>query len=110
MPPPNIPSRLTRPCDGDRPTTLLTRDGMRIEGAVSSPIAHVTRLAATAVPDPPLEPPGLRSVAYGLQKVPPKELRSPAAYSPMLDLARIIAPASRSRAISIASSGGRSLA
>ena len=42
--------------------------------------------------------------------VPPKVERSPEAYSPMFDLARMIAPAWRSRATTSASRGGRSLA
>ena len=42
--------------------------------------------------------------------VPPNVLRSPEAYSPMLALARMIAPALRRRATISASAGGRSLA
>src|SRR5215467_952378 len=81
-PPPIMPSRLTSPCDCDSPTMLLNREGMRIEGPPSSEIAHVTRLAATDVADPPLDPPGSRAVSYGLHIVPPYELRLPEAYSP----------------------------
>jgi len=36
---------------------------------------HVTRLAPTDAPEPPLDVPGLRCVSYGLQKGPPNELR-----------------------------------
>ena len=90
---------------------LFTAAGQRIDTTVSSPIAQVTRLAATDVPDPALDIPGARSVSYGLQKVPPKELRAPSvAYSAMLALARMIAPASRRRLTKVASSGGRSFA
>src|SRR5262249_38421130 len=81
------------------------------EPPVSSAIEHVTMFVATDTAEPPLEPPGSRSVSYGLQPVPPHELRaSPPAYSSMLALARMIAPAARRRATTVASSGGRSLA
>jgi hypothetical protein len=42
---------------------LLFFAGSRTEVPVSSPIAQVTKLAATAMPDPPLEAPGSRSVS-----------------------------------------------
>src|SRR5689334_25144869 len=110
-PAPIIPLRLTSSSVGARPTRLFTDAGQRIETTVSSPIAHVTRFAATEVAEPALDIPGSRSVSYGLQKVPPNELRAPStAYSARLAFARIIAPASRSRFTNVASSGGRSLA
>src|SRR5690348_10846482 len=96
-PAPIMPSRLTRPCDGENPTQLFRRDGMRIERLPSSDMAHVTRLAATDDAEPPLDPPTSRVVLYALHMVPPKALRLPDAYSPRLALARMIAPASRSR-------------
>src|SRR6266849_944196 len=92
------------------PTSPPLAAGLRADGPVSSPIAQVTRLAATAAPEPPLERPALRLVSYGLHVVPPNVLRSPEAYSPMLALARMIAPALRRRATISASAGGRSLA
>src|SRR5258706_5338463 len=70
-----IPSRLTSSCVGASPTRLLFLAGGWMDPPVSSPIAHVTRFAATDAPEPPLEVPGLRSVSQGLQKAPPKELR-----------------------------------
>ena len=91
-----MPSLLTSSCVGARPTRLLTEAGQRTETTVSSAIAQVTRLAATAVADPALDMPGSRSVSYGLQNVPPNELRAPStAYSARFALARMIAPASR---------------
>src|SRR5215831_4880132 len=105
-----MPARLTSSCVGARPTTLLFFDGLRIEGPDSSPIAHITKFAATDDPDPPLDRPGLRSVSYGLQKTPPNELRSPPAYSPMFAFAKIIAPAARSFLTKVESAGGRSFA
>src|SRR6516162_660431 len=110
-PAPIIPLRLTSSCVGASPTRLLTEAGHRIDTTVSSPMAHVTRLAATDVAEPALDMPGSRSVSYGLQKVPPNELRAPStAYSARLAFARMIAPASRNRLTNVASSGGRSLA
>src|SRR3989440_4324570 len=110
-PAPIMPSRLTNSCVGASPTRLLTDAGQRIDTTVSSPIAQVTRFAATDDAEPALDMPGSRSVSYGLQKVPPKELRAPSvAYSARLALARMIAPASRSLLTNVASSGGRSFA
>ena len=106
-----MPSRLTSSCVGARPTVLFTDAGHRTETTVSSAMPQVTRFAATAVAEPALDIPGSRSVSYGLQKVPPNELRAPStAYSARFALARMIAPASRNRFTNVASSGGRSLA
>src|ERR1700676_647711 len=110
-PAPIIPFRLTSSSVGASPTTLLTDAGHRMDTTVSSPIAQVTRFAATDVAEPALDMPGSRSVSYGLQKVPPKELRAPSvAYSARFAFARMIAPASRSRLTNVQSSGGRSFA
>src|SRR5687767_12260008 len=110
-PAPIIPSVLTSSFVGARPTMLLTAAGQRTDTTVSSPIAHVTRLAAGAVPDPALDMPGSRSVSYGLQNVPPNELRAPStAYSARFAFAKMIAPASRNRFTNVASPGGRSVA
>src|SRR5688572_14951857 len=106
-----MPSRLTSSWVGAMPTALFARAGPRIDEPVSSAIAHVTRFAATDEPDPALELLGLRSVSYGLQNVPPNELREPPfAYSARFALAKIIAPAARRRATKVASSGARSSA
>jgi hypothetical protein len=89
----------------------LTAAGQRIDTTVSSPMAHVTRFAATELADPALDIPGSRSVSYGLQKVPPNALRAPsAAYSARFAFASTIAPASLNRLTNVASSGGRSFA
>src|SRR5436305_10576644 len=110
-PAPIIPSVLTSSFVGARPTMLLTAAGQRTDTTVSSPIAHITRLAATDDPEPALDIPGSRSVSYGLQNVPPNELRAPStAYSARLALATMMAPASRNFATKVASCGGRSLA
>ena len=61
------PYRLTRPYVGLSPTTPSTEAGMRIEPPVSVPIAARQELAATAAPEPALEPPGVRSRSQGLR-------------------------------------------
>ena len=58
-----IPARLTRPSVGLIPTMPLICDGQMIEPSVSVPMAAAQRLAATAAPEPELEPHGLRSSA-----------------------------------------------
>src|SRR5215831_4369577 len=55
------PARLVRPTVGLMPTTQLLLDGDMIEPSVSVPRLAAARLAATATPEPELEPPGLRS-------------------------------------------------
>src|SRR4051812_37187139 len=110
-PAPIIPFRLTSSSVGAIPTRLLTDAGQRMDTTVSSPMAQVTRLAATDDAEPALDIPGSRSVSYGLQNVPPKELRAPSvAYSARFAFARMMAPASRRRLTKVASSGGRSFA
>ena len=56
-----IPVMLESPFVGRRPNRLCTADGMRIDPQVSDPHAIAEKLAATAAPLPPLEPPGDRS-------------------------------------------------
>ncbi len=55
------PARLVSPTVGLMPTTPLTLAGQRIEPSVSVPSETATRLAATAVAEPELEPQGERS-------------------------------------------------
>src|SRR6187455_1538196 len=61
-PAPIMPSRLTSSCVGASPTRLFTAAGHRIDTTVSSPIAQVTRLAATELAEPAL---GVVRVAKG---------------------------------------------
>ena len=56
-----MPLRLTKPTVGFRPTIPQTDAGLRIEPSVSVPTATTQRLAATATPEPELEPEGLES-------------------------------------------------
>src|SRR5256886_6619554 len=59
---------LTRPIVGRIPTMPLTDDGSRIEPPVSVPSAPRQVRAATAAPEPPLEPAGKRSGFQGLRQ------------------------------------------
>ena len=59
------PSVLKRPGVGFRPTMLLKPAGTRPEPAVSVPSAKLTRPAATATPEPELEPPGTNAGSNG---------------------------------------------
>ena len=58
-----IPARLTSPTVGLMPTMPLLFAGHTMEPSVSVPIARAQRFAATAAPEPELEPLGLRSSA-----------------------------------------------
>ena len=59
-----------RPRVGFRPKNPQADEGMRIEPPPSPPEAIGTMRAATAAPDPPEEPPGVRSVSQGLRAGP----------------------------------------
>src|SRR5213079_2074890 len=69
------PDRLTRPSVGLIPTMPQHVAGETIEPSVSVPIATAQRLAATATPEPELDPDGVRSRAYGLRHCPPRPLQ-----------------------------------
>src|SRR5262245_7239672 len=103
-----IPRRLTRPYVGLRPTMPQHAAGPRMEPPVSVPVAPGQRNAATAAPDPPLEPPGTRSSAHGLRVGPYQGLLvvAPAANSWVLHLPTRTAPAAFNRRIDSASSAG----
>ena len=53
-----------------RPTTLFTAAGTRPEPAVSVPKVKLTKPAATATPDPELEPPEMKSGLNTLRQAP----------------------------------------
>src|ERR1700704_4838540 len=108
-----IPIRLTRPSVGLIPTRPLLFDGETIEPSVSVPTAAALRFAATAAPEPELDPDGLRSSAYGFFVSPPRPLQPLVecverkfAHSLRFVLPRITAPASRRRVTMKASFGG----
>src|SRR3954454_8667779 len=58
-----------RPRCGWSPTSPQHAAGIRVEPPPSLPWATGTRPAATAAPDPPLEPPGVRAGSHGLRVV-----------------------------------------
>src|SRR3989442_9788703 len=108
------PARLVRQTVGLMPTTELTPEGQTIDPSVSVPIDTVTRFAATAWPEPELEPQGVRSSEYGPTPWPPRALHPLVpcvdlknAHSLILALPRTIAPASRSLWATVASARGR---
>ena len=91
---------------GLRPKSPHAADGIRIEPAPSVPSAAAASPAATAVPDPPLEPPLVRAGSHGLT-VAPKASDSVAhiaSSSGTFVLPRITQPAARSRATTSESS------
>ncbi len=83
--------------------------GWRIEPPVSVPIDSGASKAASAAAEPPPEPPGMRAVSHGLRVGPYAEysVDEPMANSSMFVLPRIVIPAARSRAVTVASYGGR---
>ncbi len=64
------PVVLTNPRVGLHPTMLPNAAGTRPEPAVSVPRANGTRPAATATPEPELDPPGTTAGSNGLRGVP----------------------------------------
>jgi len=70
-----MPSRLTRPTVGFKPTTPLMDEGETIEPSVSVPTVSAARSAAAAAAEPALDPLVLRSSAYGLRVSPPRPLQ-----------------------------------
>jgi hypothetical protein len=64
------------------PTTPLIDDGHMIEPPVSVPMVSTARFAEAAVPDPELDPHGLRSRAYGFRHWPPRALQPLLAFIP----------------------------
>ncbi len=62
-----IPSRLTSPCVGFRPTIPFEVEGPRTEPPVSVPTPSCASQAATAAPVPPEEPEGVRATSWGLR-------------------------------------------
>src|SRR4051812_34748939 len=91
------------------PTRPVTAAGWRIEPPVSVPVASGASYAATAGDEPPDEPPGILDRSQGLWVVPNAlfSVEEPIANSSMLVLPRMTRPASRSRAVMVASYGGR---
>ena len=62
--------RGVRPRVGLSPKTPQQEAGMRMEPPPSLPWAMGTRRAATAAPDPPLDPPGVRERSHGFRDGP----------------------------------------
>jgi hypothetical protein len=99
------PYRDTPPYVGFTPTVPVTAAGWRIEPPVSVPIANGAWNDATALDDPPPEPPGIRVRSHGLWLGPHAEcsVEEPMANSSMLVLPRIGMAAVRRRPTTLAS-------
>ena len=81
--------------------------GCRIDPPVSEPSASGVRPAATATADPPLDPPGARSVSQGLRDGPNAEFSvdEPMPNSSQMVLPTITAPARSSLSTTVALNG-----
>ncbi|MNI50361.1 hypothetical protein D3C73_1050180 [compost metagenome] len=106
-----MPLRLNNPTVGLSPTTPLSDAGQTIEPAVSVPTLKGAKPAATAAPDPELEPQGVWLNRCGFLVCPPRPLQPSGtagsrkfAHSLRLVLPRMIAPAALSRCTIKASS------
>src|SRR5262249_1796723 len=99
------PKRDTRPYVGFSPRTPQRAAGWRIEPPVSDPRAMGAIREATAAALPPEEPPGIRAVSQGFRVVWKAEfsVEEPMANSSRFVRPRKIAPAARSRRITVAS-------
>src|SRR5476649_547577 len=98
------PARLTSPTVGLMPTSPAAAAGDVTDPSVSVPTATEQKFAAAAVPEPELEPDGVRSSAYGLRVCPPRPLHPldecvdrKFAHSLRFVLPRMTAPAARNR-------------
>src|SRR5487761_1725475 len=99
-----MPVRLTSPVVGLIPTIPHALDGQTIDPSVSVPTASGASPAATADPEPELDPDGFRPGPRGFTVWPPTVLQPlvewverKLAHSDRFALPRITAPASRSR-------------
>ena len=88
-----------------KPTTLQKLAGLRSEPPVSLPSAIGNMPHASATAAPPLLPPQVLVVSYGLSVAPKTRLKvcEPAPNSGVLVLPMVIAPAARSRSTMSAS-------
>ena len=107
------PARLTRPTVGLIPTTPQLFAGPTMLPSVSVPMATAVKLADTAAADPELEPDGFVSMMYGLLQRPPRPDQPlveatprKLAHSLRPALPRMMAPAWRSLAATVASCDG----
>src|SRR4051794_9857433 len=95
------PCRLTRPNVGRRPEAPQARQGETMLPSVSLPSAKPTKPAATAEAEPADDPLDPRRGSQGLRVLPPNHW-SPMASAPSVSLAISTAPASSSRAATVA--------
>src|SRR5262245_56610774 len=98
-------SRRTTPFVGFSPNRPQYAAGIRIDPPPSVAVAIAAIPAAIAAPDPPDEPPGVRSRFHGFRVGPNRrfDVKPSAANSGMFVLPTTIAPAARSRSTTRAS-------
>ncbi len=101
----NTPSLLIDPQLGRRPVIPHAAAGRRTDPPVSVPRDASTNPAATAIPEPPLDPPGTRARFHGLYDGPAAEFCevTPTANSAMFSFATTDPPARRRRVTTSAS-------
>ena len=103
----STPARLTRPYVGLRPTMPHDDAGPRMLPPVSDPSEPMHSPAATAAPEPLLDPPGMWSVFHGLRAGTNRLVGGPPrANSCIASLPSSTVPASRSRVTTVASCVG----
>src|SRR5688500_2232834 len=104
-----MPWRLTRPYVGFIPTTPQSAAGLRIDPDVSPPVAAIRSPAASAAPEPLLDPPGVRERSQGLvasANSPPPTGLPPNENSGRFNLPTSTPPAAFMRATTVASKSG----
>src|SRR5689334_17539457 len=101
-------SKGMRPKLGFNPTMPQKAAGMRIDPPMSHPSASGTQPDPTAEPDPPDEPPGVRSVFQGFLVTPHSlvSVMPVAANSDVVVLPTMMAPAPSNRSTTTASRSG----
>src|ERR1700744_3758225 len=101
-----MPARLMRPNVGFSPAVPQKLAGIGIYPPGADPTAATQSPPATAAPEPPVEPPGMRERSHGLRT---GGVIVPQAYSCVRVLPSRIAPAWRSRAAAVESTRGNTV-
>src|SRR6266404_685234 len=91
------PRLLIKPKVGFRPVMPQNDAGIRIDPPVSVPVAIGTIPAAIAAPEPPLDPPGMRSGSHGFRTGPKCGLLD---VMPYANSCRLVFPTSTAPALS----------
>jgi hypothetical protein len=105
----STPARLTSPAVGAMPTSALLPRGAADRDTGLGADADRREADVTETPVPPLEPPGSRVRSYGAEDLAAERTEALVAEGQFVHvgLEKMIAPASRSRRITVASRGGK---